>query len=165
MIDLDKLRAEITTGPKAATLALLYAKGDDTAVAAELNKLDSRGLVPIVEMARYCAKGITGGVQALLGVPIGSDIAPGTPMTLHLAGSLHTVMNLVQQDFRLESCDVDDAAFGAVCDSALIPFGIMTEADKTSLLALAANRQSRSMIAVGQSVSAVDVENARKGNS
>ena len=160
-IDLALLRTEITTGPKAAILAPLYAAGNDTGVAAELNKLDIRGVVPIVEMSRYCAKGITGGVQAMLGIPIGTDIAPGTPMTLQIAGALHTVMNIVQIDFRLEGCDVDDPAFNAVVDFVLVPFGIMTAADKVALLALANNRQSRAMVAVGQFVSAFDVGNAR----
>jgi len=160
-VDLALLRTEITAGPKAAILAPLYAAGNDTGVAAELNKLDIRGVVPIVEMARYCSEGITGGVQALLSIPIGTDIAPGTPMTLKIAGALHTVMNIMYKHTRLEECDVDNPAFSAVVDFVLVPFGIMTAADKVALLALGNNRQSRAMIAVGQPVSASDVGNAR----
>ena len=164
-VNLALLRTEITAGPKAAILAPLYADGNDVGVADELNKLDIRGVVPIVEMSRYCAKGITGGVQAMLGIPIGTDIAPGTPMTLQIAGALHTVMNIVQEDFRLEGCDVDDPAFAGVVDGILIPFGIMTGADKTALLALGNNRQSRAIVAVKEPVSPIDIEGARKGNS
>ena len=137
---------------------------DDAGIMTTLNTQDQRGLVPIVEMARYCAKGITGGVQALTEIPIGSSIAPGVTMTVQYKAALHTVMNLVQQDFRLESCDTDDAAFGSICDM-LISFGVMQSSDKTAMLALGNNRQSRAEIALGRLCTAADVESVRKGNN
>ena len=142
----------------------LRAAGDDAGIAATLNTQDQRGLVPIVEMARYCAKGITGGVQALTEIPIGSSIAPGVTMSVAYKAALHTVMNLVQQDFRLESCDTDDAAFGQICDM-LVNFGVMQSSDKTTMIALGANRQSRAEVAIGRLCTSADVESVRKGNN
>ena len=52
-----QLKTEIQTGPLAAALAPLVAAGNDVGVAALLNARTLRGLVPILEMARYCAKG------------------------------------------------------------------------------------------------------------
>jgi len=109
-------------------------------------------------MARYCAKGITGGVQAALEIPVGTN-----GMTIQAKGALHTVMNLVQQDFRMESCDVDDPQFSAVCDGVLIPFGIMTATDKVNILALGNNRQSRVEFLFGQQVSMNDISLALRG--
>lgn len=153
-----QLKTEIQTGPLAAALAPLVAAGNDVGVAALLNARTLRGLVPILEMARYCAKGITGGVQAALETPIGTG-----GMTAQIKGALHTVMNLVQQDFRMEACDVDDPVFGSVCDGVLIPFGIMTATDKTNILALGANRQSRVEFLFGQQVSMNDISLALRG--
>jgi hypothetical protein len=140
------------------------ASHDDAGIAAILNTQDQRGLVPIVEMARYCAKGITGTIQALNEIAIGADIAPGVPMTVAIKAGLHTVLNLVQIDFRLEACDTDDAAFGSICDL-LISLGAMSSQDKSNLQALGANRQSRAEIALGRFCTAADVESIRKGNN
>lgn len=140
------------------------ASHDDAGIATTLNIRDQRGLVPIVEMARYCAKGITGGVQALTEIAIGSSIAPGVTMTVQYKAALHTVMNLVQQDFRLESCDTDDAAFSQICDM-LISFGVMASTDKTNMIALGNNRLSRAEVALERPCTAFDVESVRKGNN
>lgn len=142
----------------------LRAAGDDAGIAGTLNTQDERGYVPIVEMARYCAKGITGTIQALNEISIGTDIAPGVPMTVQIKAALHTVLNLVQIDFRLESCDTDDAAFGQICDL-LVSLGAMQAADKTALNALGANRQSRAELALGRLCISADVESVRKGNN
>jgi hypothetical protein len=120
----------------------LRASRDLNGIADALNVSDQRGYVPIVEMARYCSKGITGGIQAINEIALGADIAPGFPMTVQIKAALHTVLNLVQMDFRLESCDTDDPAFGPICDL-LIQLGIMGSQDKTNLIALGANRMSR----------------------
>ena len=142
----------------------LRAAGDDAGITAALNVQDQRGLVPIVEMARYCAKGITGTIQALNEIAIGTDIAPGFPMTVQIKAALHTVLNLVQIDFRLEACDTDDAAFGQICDL-LVSLGAMQAADKTALSVLGADRQSRAEIALGRACTSADVESVRKGNN
>jgi hypothetical protein len=142
----------------------LRAAHDDAGIMAILNVQNQRGLVPIVEMARYCARGITGGVQALTEIPIGSSIAPGVTMSVQYKAALHTVMNLVQQDFRLESCDTDDAAFGQICDM-LVSFGVMQSSDKAAMIALGNNRQSRAEIAMGRFCTPADVESVRKGNN
>ena len=140
------------------------AAGDDAGIAATLNTQDQRGLVPIVEMARYCAKGITGTIQALNEISIGADIAPSVPMTVQIKAGLHTVLNLVQIDFRLEACDTDDAAFGSICDL-LVSLGAMQAVDKTALQALGDNRQSRAEIALARACTSADVESVRKGNN
>lgn len=120
----------------------LRASRDLNGIADILNKRDQRGYVPIVEIARYCSRGITGGVQALIEIPLKSEIFPGVTMDIETKGALHTVLNLVQQDFRLEACDTDDPKFGAVCDM-LILFTVMSAEDKAALLALGDNRMSR----------------------
>jgi hypothetical protein len=137
---------------------------NDSGIAAALNVQDQRGLVPIVEMARYCARGITGTIQALNEIAIGTDIAPGVPMTVQIKAALHTVLNLVQIDFRLEACDTDDAAFGQICDL-LVSLGAMQSSDKAALKALGANRQSRAEVALGRLCESADVESVRKGNN
>lgn len=137
---------------------------DDAGIASTLNTQNQRGEVPIVELARYCAKGITGTVQALNEIAIGANIAAGVPMTVPIKSALHTVLNLVQTDFRLEYCDTDDAAFGSVCDL-LVSLGVMQSSDKAAMLALGDNRQSRAEIALGRLCTPADVESVRKGNN
>jgi hypothetical protein len=128
------------------------------AMAAVLNKPDQPGLVPIVELARYCAKGITGGVQAALETPIGTG-----GMTAQAKGALHTVMNLVQNDFRMEFCDTSDPAFTSTIDGVLIPMGIMTAADKANLIALGNNRISRAEKLLGRFCTGTDCLTATGG--
>lgn len=147
---------------------------DDAGIAATLNVFDQRGLIPIVELSRYTAKGIAGGVQALIEIPIGAAIAPNVLMDIPTKGALYTVMNMARADFRLDYCDVDDPVFSSVCDM-LVSFGVMQHSDKVAILALGANRQSRAMAALAttnpdgttstRSCTAVDVEHVRKGNN
>jgi hypothetical protein len=134
----------------------LRAAKDLNGIADILNVQSQRGYVPIVEMARYCARGITGTIQALNEIPLGTDIAPGVPMTVQIKAGLHTVLNLVQIDFRLEACDTDDAAFSSICDL-LVSLGAMASQDKTNLQALGDNRQSRAEIALGRFCTGEDV--------
>lgn len=102
-----------------------------------------RGFVPIEELAAFCCvTGITGGVMALIEVPLGTDIAPGFPMTMQIKGMLHTVLTLIQLDYRLTEADVDNPAFLAACDG-LVGLGIMTSQNKTDVLALAQNRTGK----------------------
>lgn len=136
--------------------ASLRESRDLNKIAEILNTQDQRGLVPIVELARYCAKGITGTVQAVNEIAIGSPIAEGVNMTVQIKAALHTVLNLVQTDFRLEYCDTDDAAFGSVCDL-LVGLQIMQPSDKVAMKALGNNKQSRAEIALGRFCTGEDV--------
>lgn len=142
--------------------ASLRTAGSDAGIVAALNALTLRGLVPIVEVARHCSRGITGTVQAVSTIAIGDDIASGVPMTVQIKAALNTVLNLVQTDFRLEYCDTDDAAFGSVCDL-LVSLGIMTEADKTTLIALGDDRVSRAENTLGRACTVADISLAIRG--
>lgn len=153
----SQLRTEVESGPLAEALAPLVAAGDDAGVAALLNARAYRGPVPINELSAKCLQlGLTGGVLALLEVPLGSEIAPGVPMSLQVKGLLHQMLTLIQTDYRLETADVDDPKFGPGCDS-LISLGVIDEAGKAALLALGANRRSRAEVLWGVAVSASGV--------
>lgn len=161
-----ELRTEILAGPLAAELAPLVAAGDATGVAAALNAKAIRGYVPIEALAAYCCeRGITGGVMALLEIPIGGETTAGVLMDVRTKGMLHTVMTLVQLDYRLEWVDVDKPAFVAACDGC-IALGVMTGQHKADVLAMAANRQRRAEVAFGSgtSVSHEDVGLALQGD-
>lgn len=118
---------------------------DFNGMAAELNAPTERGPVPIEEVAAYCCRGgITGGVMAAIEIPIGTN-----GMTVQAKAMLHTVLTLIQLDYRLSTADVDDAAFGAACDG-LVSMGIMTGDQKTDLLALGANRTGKAFAVLGR---------------
>lgn len=152
-----ELRAEIESGPLAATLAPLVAAGSDAGAAGLLNARVYPGPVPIAELSGYCARhGITGAVMALLEIPVGSEIATGVAMTLQIKGLLHTVLTLIQLDFRLETADVNDPAFGAGL-VAMRQLGVMNSDQAAAILALRDNRLSRAEIAFGRGVAASDV--------
>ena len=137
---------------------------DDAGISATLNIRDQRGMVPIAELASYCSKGITGAVEALLEIPIGTSVAPGGQMTVIYKGYLYTAINLIQRDVRLRLCDVDDPKFAQICD-VLIMFNVMLEADKSTMIAMGNDRQSLAEIALGRSCEPIDVEAIRKGNN
>ena len=160
------LRTEIIAGPKAAALAADYAAGRDGAVADALNAPDQRGPVTITLLSGYClALGVTGGVLAVVEIPIGGQITPpGVAMTLDIKTALHKYLTLVQIDFRLTTVDLDDAGFSAGCDG-LIGLQLLTAGGKATLLGLGNNQRSRADIAVGRTVTYAEVESARKGNS
>ena len=98
--------------------------------------------------------------MALIGIPIGSEIAEGVTMTVATKAMLHTVLTLIQLDYRLSTADVDDPAFGAACDG-LIALGVMAAADKTAILAMADDRLSRAGVLWGAGVTATQVGEAR----
>lgn len=163
------LRDEITSGTKAVSLAAPYAAGQDSVVAAILNARTERGYAPIVELAGYCAQqGITGGVQTFLEIDLGLAIpggsGPTATMTPQIKGTLHTAMTILQTDYRLEMCNIDDSNFQAAC-GLLQMLGIMTASQYTVVLSLAANRTSRSELVLKRFVTLADVESARKGNN
>lgn len=136
-----------------AKVAFLAA--EDATCAAELGKLALPGPVPIREVASYCInEGVTGALQAVDSIPIGTEIAFGTTMTLQFKGLLKNVLTLLVDDFRLETCDVLADAFATACDG-LILLHIMTTDQKAALIAMSANRLPLA------SVSAFDVGNAR----
>lgn len=161
----QQLHDEITTGPLATTLAPLVTAGNDAAIADSLNAKSYAGYVPISELAAYCCKqGITGGVMALMEIPIGATDNPPTSLSVTTKGMLHTVMTLVQIDFRLEWADVNDTAFLSALDG-LISLGVMTSTQKAAVIALGNNRQSRAEVAFGwgTAVSLSDVSEALRG--
>jgi hypothetical protein len=155
-----ELKGELLSDP----LALGYAAmgGRHNAVADLLNTKVYRGPVPLQEFASTCLQiNLTGGVLAILEVPLGAEIAPGVPMDITTKGLLYQVMTLVQNDYRLQWADVDDPKFGPACDG-LIALGIIDSAGKAALVALGSNRQSRAEIVwgFGTAVSAADVSEA-----
>lgn len=164
-IDPAALRTEIQSGALAATLSPLVAAGRDADVAATINAKSFRGYVPIVEVAAYCCRtGVTGGVLSLLEVPLGGTIAPGVTMDLPTKGLLHTVLTLIQVDFRLTSVDVDESAFVAACGS-LVSLGVMTADQVTAVRAMGDGRRSRAEVVFGDgvTVSQADVSRALRG--
>lgn len=164
---LTALNAELRNDPESLGYPANWNAGADNALADTLNSKQFAGPIPITELASFCCtEGITGGVMALAEIPIGTEIAPGVSMTVQIKGLLHTVLTLIQLDFRLTTCDVDDAKFGQVAD-ALIGLGVMTAEQKTAIIAMAANRLSRAEVIFGQDVlvKADDVETVRKGIS
>lgn len=159
-MDLAALKAELTTDPAGLGYAPLITSGDDAGLVARLNAKAYRGYVPIVELAAYCAKaGITGAVLVALETPVGTD-----GMTSQFKGVLHTVLTLVQIDFRLTSADVDDPAFGASLD-ALAAATLVTADQKAAILALGDGRRSRaeSLWGDGTAVAADDVTGYGRG--
>ena len=160
----QQLRTEIESGPLAAELASHWSSGSDRDIAAILNDKRYAGYVPINELAAYCCtEGITGAILALDTIPIGTDLAPGVPMSLQIKGLLKTVLTLVQIDFRLQLADVTLPSFGAALDG-LLSLGVLTSGQRAAIVALGNNRQSRAEVAFGYgtTVSDSDVGNARK---
>lgn len=156
---LAALKAELETDPTSRG----YAGASDVQRASLLNAKTLRGFVPITELASYCAKnGITGAVMALLEVPLGGTDSPPASLTVQTKGVLHTVLSLIQIDFRLNAADADDPSFVAACD-ALVALGAMTAQQKTDVLALGEARRSRAEVLWGDgtTVTPIDCERAR----
>lgn len=146
------LKNEITTDPLTLGYNAAWASGDDVALCSIINAANYRGPVPISEIAAYCCtNGITGGIKAHLSIPVGATDNPPTTLSLQTLGALHTVLSLVEIDFRLNWCDTDDPKFGQIC-GLLISLGIMVAADQTALIALGNNRRSRAMVLWGDGV-------------
>ncbi len=138
---------------------------DFHAMAALLNAKTERGPVPIRELSSLClAVGLTGGVLALVEIPVGDDIASGVPMTLATKGMLHKVLTLIQTDYRLETADCDDPTFAAGCDG-LIALGVIDADAKAALLALGNNRLGKAEVILGRACSAIDCWEACGGDS
>jgi hypothetical protein len=153
-VDYAALRTELTTDPLNLGYAPLLAVANDWAIADLLNAKQYRGPVPLRELSAYCVtQGILGACEA---------VATDTQNPVELRGLCHTVLTLIRDDFRLETADVDAAAFGAAAD-ALIGVGIMSAGQKTAMLAMAANRASRAevLFGAGVSVGVFDVGSAR----
>jgi hypothetical protein len=157
----QQIRAELDADPLSLGYAPLVAAGNDTATAALLNTRAYRGPVPIAELSSLCLSlQLTGKILALDEIPLGGTVAEGVTMTLAIKTLLKQILTLVQTDYRLESADVDDPAFGPGCDG-LVALGLLDAAGKTALLALGANRRSRAEVLWGTPVSEVDVAKAR----
>lgn len=139
-MDYAALRTELTTDPLSLGYAPLLAVANDWALADLLNAKQYRGPVPLRELSAYCVTaGILGACEA-----VATD--PANPVELR--GLCHTVLTLIRDDFRLETADVDTAAFGAAAD-ALVAVGLLASGQKAAMLALAVNRASRAEVVLG----------------
>ena len=141
----QQVLAEITSGPLAAELAPLVTAGNDAGVAAVLNRADRtfRRPVEIQTLSGFCAgAGITGPVMAMVAIPIGADISAGNPMTLQVKSGLNTVMTIIQNDYRLTTADLDNAAVTPVLDL-LSALGILTAPVRAAMMGLQAATRSR----------------------
>jgi hypothetical protein len=137
---------------------------DFNAMADVLNAPTERGPVPIREVSSACLSlGVTGYVLALSGIPIGTDIMPGVPMTLAIMASLQKILTLVQNDYRLETADCDHPSFAAGCDG-LIALGILDADGKAALLALGENRRGKAEVALGRKCTGIDCFQASGGD-
>jgi hypothetical protein len=153
-MDDSALRSEILDDPAGLGFAPLVAAGNDAEIAVRLGAKNYRGPVPIEELSAYCtAEGITGAIEAVAYEPTGAGI------TLQLKGLCRNMLTLVRDDYRLKTCDMDHPNFGAGCDG-LIAAGLMTEAQKAAILALAENRRGRAEVLFGEVASADDVSRA-----
>lgn len=156
-----ELKTEIESGLMAAVLSDSWLAGNDSETARLLNVKDLPGYVPLNELSAYClVNAITGGVQALDSLAVGAEIGDGISMTLPIKGVLKTVLTLMLTDFRLELADVLNPNFGAACDG-LVGLGLMTAGNKSDILAMAQNRQSRAEALGFGFVTHQDVGNAR----
>lgn len=160
----QQIRAELDADPLALGYAAPVAAGNDDATAAMINAKNYRGPVPIRELSASClALGVTGGVLALVEIPIGSEISPGVPMTMATKAALHKILTLIQTDYRLETADCDDPSFASGCDG-LIALGVIGAGDKAALMALGENRRSRAEVLWGDGATVThgDIGRARK---
>ena len=159
----QQLLAEITAGPLAAELAPFVTAGNDSGVAACLNRADRafRRPVDIVQLGGACAGvGITGHVKAMLRIDPGVSYAPAgaaaTPMTLAILTDLNTFMTIVETNYRLTTADLDDARTSPILDT-LAAVGILSAPVRGYLLSLQAATQSRAAELGWPAITANDV--------
>jgi len=153
-VDYAALRTELTTDPLNLGYAPLLAIANDWAIADILNTKAYRGPVPLRELSAYCVtQGILGACEA---------VATDTANPVELRGLCHTVLTLIRDDFRLETADVDAAAFDYAATQ-LVNASLLTSEQKAAMLALAANRASRAevLFGAGTTVGVFDVGSAR----
>lgn len=158
-----QIKTEITTGPLAAALVASWAAAADQTTADLLNAKTLRGPVSIREMSAYCVtRGITGGVLAWDALPVADLPGADLPAKLQTKGLLKTICTLIQDDYRLETADLDDPSAAGMLDG-LQALGVLSADHRAGLLALGANRRSRAEAAWGDgvTVSATQVGEAR----
>lgn len=137
------LADEIANGPLAESLAPLVAAGRDADVAAALNVKQYAGPVPIVEVSSlFINEGITG----LLKAALDNSETPGMVRVL-----CHLALTLVEQDYRLTTCDTAAPQFATVAGG-LVVAGLMTQTQVDTLVGMSANRSSRAEVLWGDGV-------------
>lgn len=158
----QQVLAEITAGPLAAELAPLVTAGNDSGVAAALNRADRacRRPVDIGVLAGFCTgAGITSRVVSIAAVPVGADISVGNPMTMPVKYALNAVVTILVDGYRLTTADLDDPAVGPVLD-VLASLGVFTVPVRVAMMALQAASRSRAAELGWPAVTANDVSAA-----
>lgn len=146
-----------------SAVAVERAARDFHAMAAALNARTERGPATMTEVATYC---VTGGVVAACKVTIQKYAADPSGGTIPdaLAGLAHSTIELLREDMRATSCDVDDPRFQAAC-AGLVGAGLMSQEQSDDLAALGANRRGKAEAVLGRECSAVDCWTACGGDS
>eukprot|EP01136_Pigoraptor_vietnamica_P015876 Opistho-1_new@59491 len=101
--------------------------------------------------------------MALIEIPIGAEITAGVTMTLAAKTLLHTVLTLIQLDYRLTTADLDDPAFGLAVDG-LVGLGVMTADQRSEVIALGEGRVGRAELVLGRPCTGSDCLEAAGGN-
>lgn len=110
---------------------IAYLAGNDTLCKQELDKIKTRGPVPINELSAFCIKyGVVGACEAA---------AWHSESPIQLKALCFTVLSLVRDDYRLETADVDDPNFVGACDL-LVSNRLMAPEVKAGIIALGDNR-------------------------
>lgn len=160
-----ELRAEVESGPFAASLAPLVAAGNDQGVADALNDRLYGTLswgVPWPAVTRWAAGN---GVRALLQEGADQVIADpaNNPRAVAIKGICLTVLDNIRGSLGTTMLDVhDDSPEHAMLD-ALVQAGILTAGQKAELIALGTYPASRYEVATGVygvAVTASDVARA-----
>lgn len=139
-MDSAALRTELLNDPLNLGYAPFMAVANDWALADLLNAKAYRGPVPLRVLSAYCVGiGVIGGCEA---------VADDTSNPVRVRGLCRTVVTLIRDDYRLETADVDDPAFGAAADG-LVGLGLMTIEQKAGMLGLAESRASRAEKVLG----------------
>jgi hypothetical protein len=157
----SELRTEILSGPLAATLAAPWAAGDDAGVARLLSAKTFTGFIPASELRKLLVQinlmPKLDLIRTHLLMPSANGVVPSVAATFGLFVIASRLQYILDAGLRAE---VAEMASGS---DSLIAAGLMTEQNKTAVLALE-QKISRIQVAFGvdSSVSAEAVAEARK---
>jgi hypothetical protein len=157
----EQLYTEITSGPLKDELATPWSNGDDTSVAAILNRADMPGYIPAAPLQKYLTE--TGLIAVFdviynhLLLPSAMNAAPTAPTPFGLYAMASQILTTLRNNYR--------AAIGQIstgCD-ALISFGLITAEQKTAILALEVKiSQAQTVWGYDARITPDDVSKARK---